>query len=172
MCWLERVSALAAGVVVYVVHPDVCGTDNVGVEHVANHYALFQNRRGVADGVLVEPAVGLVDADVLGEYHGVEINVNARCAHLARLQLLEAVREYVHVVLGAQVLEQLNGAGYKVTFGGYAPKCLAAEGVGQLLVVDADNLKRVAVASAVQLLLRYLALAIYAPQLEVVGGVY
>ena len=119
-------------------------------------------------GVLIKFAVGLVYSDIFGQYEPIEIFVNACSAHLARLQFLETVRQYIQVVFGVQIFEQFNSAFYESVFCGDASQSFAAECVGKFLVVYSDNFKRVAVTSFVQFFFRYLAFAIYVPQLKVV----
>ena len=87
------------------------GTEDVGVEVVANHEGGGWRGAGLAEGIVEEEGRGLVGSGIFTEDDVVEVGEEATGVELLVLHLVEAVAAQVHAVAsGFEVIHQLFGS--------------------------------------------------------------
>ena len=157
--------------VIHLIHAGVSCPADVILPTIANHQGLLQLGLRGRKGEVENLHAGLQDADVLGQHHLAEVAIDACRAHLAMLQLAEAVGEDKEAVFPGEMFQHFTGVGHQFLSGGYHFEKVVGKGLRQPRIFHPRLLQGVEEALAVQFVLRDEASSVFFPQLEVAARI-
>ena len=160
-------AGVAPGMVVHLVHAHALRPGDVLVPIVAYHKRFVQLRLCGRQGEVEQFGPGLQHADVFGQHHLAEVSVDACRAHLAVLQLAEAIGQDVQAIVSGQVVQHFAGMGHQLALGGNYGQEVCGKACGQRGVLYAHLQEGVEETLAVEFCFRDTPLAVFFPQLGV-----
>ena len=121
----------------------MAGTEDVGLEAVADHQRLVAAGVGIDQGKVEDALVRFLDTSVFRQDHPLEIRRQAGVAQFLVLHFAEAVRQDIQAVGRAKIFQQFDRAGNQPCLGGRASEEIIVDGQYRLGIFDAHRAQHI-----------------------------